>query len=147
MKGRYNGGGWRLEPIASIATPVKSPLRVASPPPKPLLVYDGDCRFCAFWIRRWRRTTSDLVDYAPFQDLLLASRFPELTREQCESAVQLIEPDGQIYSGAEAALRALAKASHHDWLLQHYYDWPSFAKIAEFGYAFVARHRRFFSIL
>jgi len=126
---------------------VKSPVHVASPPAKPLLIYDGACDFCKFWIQRWQHTTGDQIDYLPFQDGRIAAQFPELPRENCESAVQLIEPDGEVYSGAEAALRGLAAGHHHHWLLDFYYDWPFVARLTEWCYAFVASHRRFFSVL
>ncbi len=111
------------------------------------MIYDGDCDFCKFWIQRWQHTTGDQVDYLPFQDGRIAAQFSELPRENCESAVQLIEPDGEVYSAAEAALRGLAVGHHHYWLLDFYYDWPFVANLAEWGYAFVASHRRFFSVL
>jgi len=111
------------------------------------MIYDGDCDFCKFWIQRWQHTTGDQVDYLPFQDGRIAAQFPELPRDICESAVQLIEPDGAVYSGAEAALRGLAVGHHHHWLLDFYYDWPFVARLTEWCYAFVASHRRFFSVL
>ncbi len=58
---------------------------VAQPPPKPLLVYDGDCGFCKLWIARWREITADRIDYAPLQEA--AARFPEVPREAFEHAV------------------------------------------------------------
>src|SRR5438094_6680551 len=96
--------------------PVKSPLPVASPPPKPLMIFDGDCNFCAFWIKRWQRATGDRVDYVPFQDATVAARFPDLAREQMEAAVQLVDPDGSAYSGAEPAFRRLAHHPQEQWL-------------------------------
>ena len=47
---------------------MKSDIRVATPPPKPLMVFDGDCNFCTLWIRRWQQMTGDAVDYLPSQD-------------------------------------------------------------------------------
>ena len=38
---------------------MQSGIRVATPPPKPLMVYDGDCNFCTLWIRRWQQLTGD----------------------------------------------------------------------------------------
>jgi len=49
---------------------------------------------------------------------------PELTRGQLGSAVHLVEPDGSVYFGAEAALRALAKNPHEQWLLDWYEQSP-----------------------
>ena len=61
--------------VTAEAGRVNQILRVAAPPGKPLLVYDGDCGFCKLWIRRWQRTTGARVDYLPFQDAGIAGRF------------------------------------------------------------------------
>jgi len=121
--------------------------RVAVPPVKPLLVYDGDCRFCTLWIKRWQQTTGEHVDYLPFQDASVGERFPEIPRAQFEKAVQLIETDGRVFSGAEAALRARSKNPARQWLLRCYERSPLFARVAERSYRFVAEHRKSFSTL
>lgn len=126
---------------------MNEPVRVAAPPVKPLLIYDGDCRFCALWIKRWQQTTGEQVDYLPFQDACIADRFPEIARTQFESAVHLIEPGGRVCSGAEAALQALARNTAWRWLLARYERSPGFARLAERSYRFVAEHRSFFSKL
>src|SRR5436190_15281676 len=99
---------------------VKSTLRVASPPVDPLVIYDGDCTFCCFWIRRWQHATGNQVAYLPLQDPGLAARFPELPRERLETALHFIENDGAIFSAAEAAFRALAHNPKKQWLLNWY---------------------------
>ena len=109
------------------------------------MVYDGDCRFCTLWIQRWQQTTGERVDYLPFQDESIGERFPEIPRARFEKAVQLIETDGRVYSGAEAALRALAKNPAREWPLRSYERSPLFARVAERSYRFVAEHRSFFS--
>jgi predicted DCC family thiol-disulfide oxidoreductase YuxK len=111
------------------------------------MVYDGDCNFCSLWIHRWRHTTGDHLDYLPFQDPSVAVRFPEVPRGQFETAVQLVEPDGCVYGGAEAVFRALAQNPHERWLLDWYEHSPVFAHASEWGYRVVARHRTFFSAL
>jgi predicted DCC family thiol-disulfide oxidoreductase YuxK len=126
---------------------VKCAIQVASPPTKPVMVFDGDCNFCMTWIRRWERTTGDRVDYLPFQDASISQRFPEIPRSQFESAVQLIVPDGSVYGGAEAAFRALACVPGGEWFLDWYTHSPAFARAAEWGYRRVAANRRFFSFL
>ncbi|HEV2437340.1 MAG TPA: lipase maturation factor family protein [Verrucomicrobiae bacterium] len=126
---------------------MRSGLRVATPPPKPLMVYDGDCNFCALWVRRWQQMTGDSVDYLPAQDPALATRFPEIPREQFNTAVQLIESDGAVYSGAEAVFRTLAHSPNWKWPLRTYEDSPAFADITEWAYSLVARNRIFFSWL
>ncbi len=120
-------------------------LQVASPPTKPLLVFDGDCNFCRRWISRWRKTTGELVDYLPFQDPLVAERFPEVPREFFEQAVQLIDPDGWVYGGAEAVMRTLACSKR--WPLWVYRKVPGARFIAERAYRFVAQHRGLLSKL
>jgi predicted DCC family thiol-disulfide oxidoreductase YuxK len=125
---------------------VKSILRVASPPAKALMIYDGDCNFCSRWIRRWQHTTDDHLDYLPFQDPRVAARFPEVPRGRLETAVQLIETDGCVYGGAEAVFRALAHKPRSGWLLNWYEGSPVFARATEWGYRLVARHRGFFSV-
>jgi predicted DCC family thiol-disulfide oxidoreductase YuxK len=122
-------------------------IRVAIPPARPLLVFDGDCNFCALWIRRWRQMTGDAVDYLPAQDASMAARFPEIPREQFESAVQFIETDGAVYSGAEAVFRALAKHPKRRRPLSLYESQPVFASSTEWAYRLVAGNRTFFSWL
>jgi predicted DCC family thiol-disulfide oxidoreductase YuxK len=126
---------------------VIEPVRIASPPAKAVMVYDGDCRFCTLWIKRWQQTTGDQVDYLPLQDARVAEKFPEIVRTRFESAVHLIEPDGQAYSGAEAALRALARNRSHQWWLRLYQRSAFFATTADRSYRLVAQHRSFFSTL
>ena len=111
------------------------------------MIYDGDCCFCSLWIRRWRQATGEAVEYLPFQDLRIAEWFPEVPRQQFETAVQLIEPEGAVFGGAEAVFRTLAHKPHEHWLLDLYYRLPPFARAAELGYRLVARHRTFFSAL
>jgi predicted DCC family thiol-disulfide oxidoreductase YuxK len=120
-------------------------LRVAAPPSKPLMIFDGECRFCGRWIERWRGVTGEDVDYQPFQDAIIAERFPEIPREQFEQAVQLVTPDGTVYSAAEAVLRALAAARRERWLLWLYRKLPVFSILAETIYHEVAVNREFLS--
>jgi predicted DCC family thiol-disulfide oxidoreductase YuxK len=126
---------------------MKSEIRAATPPPKPLMVFDGDCNFCKLWIRRWQQITGDAVDYLPFQNPEILARFPEIPREQFEKSVQLIESDGEVHCGAEAVFHSLAKNPRWQWPLQLYKQSPFIAKFTERGYEFVAGHRTVFSRL
>src|SRR5437016_3391438 len=112
---------------------------VASPPPKPLLIFDGDCGFCRAWVERWRQLTGDRVDYAPAQEV--AARFPEIPAEHFKRAVQLVETDGAVYSAAEAAFRSLSYSRSKRWPLWAYRHVPGFAAVTEWGYGLIARHR------
>ena len=126
---------------------MSSGIRVATPPPKPVMVFDGDCGFCKLWIRRWRQMTRDEVGYVPARDPGIQAQFPEIPRERFDVAVHLIETDGQVYAGAEAVVRAMAHAEAHGWPLRAYQLSPALAKAMELGYRVVANHRVFFSWL
>src|ERR1039457_673713 len=110
-----------------------SDIRVATPPPKPLLVFDSDCNFCTLWVRRWEQMTGDRVDYLPAQDPGIAAQFPEIPCQQFATAVQLIETDGSIFSGAEAVFRTLAYNPNQQWPLRGYRRSPLFANITEWA--------------
>jgi len=73
---------------------------------RPLLIYDGDCGFCVYWVRYWRKLTGNRVTYAPYQEV--AAQYPEIPVANFQGAVQYIAPDGKIASGAEAALLTLS---------------------------------------
>lgn len=114
-------------------------MRVAEIPPKPLLVFDGDCGFCRMWIARWKLLTGEHVDYAPFQEA--ATRFPEIPIEAFRRAAQLVDVDGEVYGGAEAVFRALAHAPGGRWLHTAYRYVPGFGSASRGAYRFVAGHR------
>ncbi len=106
---------------------------------KPLLVYDGACDFCRYWIARWQHVTQDRIDYASYQQV--TAEFPEIPISVFQTSVKLILENGQIFSGAEAVLRAL----DNRFLLWSYNNLPGFALLSEAVYQFVAKHRPFFS--
>src|SRR5437867_302154 len=117
----------------------ESRLRVSNPPPKPLMIWDGDCHFCKRWIERWREITAGNVDYATYQEA--AARFPEIPVEQFKRAVAFIEPDGEAFFAAEAVYRSLRYRSSRKWLAWSYDHVPSFAAISETAYKFIAHNR------
>jgi predicted DCC family thiol-disulfide oxidoreductase YuxK len=112
---------------------------VSNPPPNPLMIWDGECHFCKRWIERWREITAGKVDYATYQEA--AARFPEITVEQFQRAVALIEPNGEAFFAAEAVYRSLGYRSSRKWLVWSYDHVPGFAAISETAYKFIARHR------
>ena len=106
---------------------------------KPILIYDGNCRFCLCWINIWKNKTKDRVEYAPYQSL--GNQFPQISLDQFERSVQLVKPDGEITEGAKAVLETLAYNPSLAWLLRTYQNFPLFAKAAEAIYSFIAKHR------
>ena len=112
---------------------------VSNPPPKPLLIWDGECDFCRLWIERWREITAGKVEYATYQQA--AHQFPEIPVEQFKRAMALIEPGGETFFAAEAVYRSLRYRSSRRWLAWSYDHVPGFAVISEIAYKFIARHR------
>src|SRR5258708_2659555 len=118
-------------------------LRVSSPPPKPLMIWDGECHFCRRWIERWREITDGAIDYAIFQES--SERFPEIPHEQFERSVILVESDGAVYSGAEAVFRSLRCRSSKTWLAWSYEPVPASAGASKSFYKLISLNRRFAS--
>ena len=106
---------------------------------KPILIYDGDCRFCRLWIERWKRITADKVEYEPFQTA--ADRFPQIPREDFATSVQLVNEDGKISNGAKAVFQTLAVVPGKGWMFWAYCNVPLVSPLCEHCYRFVARHR------
>jgi predicted DCC family thiol-disulfide oxidoreductase YuxK len=107
--------------------------------PRPLLVYDGDCGFCGYSVRYWKKLTGDRVDYRPYQDV--AARYPAIPIADFQRAVQFISPDGHRASAAEASFLTLSHARGKGFWLVLYRKLPGFAIISELVYAFIAAHR------
>lgn len=118
---------------------------VASPPPRPLLAFDGGCGFCRLAVSRWREDFRGHVELEPAQSV--AGRFPEIPPENFEKSIHLILPDGRVETGAGAIFEALALAKTHRGLWWVYGRSALFARATESGYAFVANHRALFSRL
>src|SRR5437763_11042028 len=114
--------------------------RVANPPPRPLMLFDGNCHFCRRWIERWQEKSGGKIDYASSQEA--GSQFPELSGDDFARAVQLVEPDGTVTSGAEAVFRVLARGGRGGrWLHALYHRVPAFAATTETLYALISRNR------
>lgn len=106
----------------------------------PVLVYDGACRFCVEQAQRLSRLAGERVRLESFRDPGVLERYPQLRRDACERAVQLIEPDGRVRGGAEAVVHALALRAGLTplrWL----YHVPVMRSVFDLGYRLVARNR------
>jgi lipase maturation factor 1 len=136
----------RLKSVTDLGVK-QPPTIVAARPPRPLMIYDGDCNFCKFWIVRWQQTTAGTVDYIASQEPRVAEQFPELPRERLGASVQLVETDGTVFEGADAVFRALAYNRGFRWPRWCYEHVSGVAPVTEAAYAFVASRRTFFSML
>ena len=113
-----------------------------APNTKPLLVFDGDCGFCMYWIAYWQQLTGDAVQYLPFQEV--EHEHPDISREEFQAAVQYFAPDGTHARGAKASFLTLSHAPGKGIWLWLYRKLPLFARIAEWAYTTISTHRNFF---
>lgn len=134
---------WPPSRFSPLFTIIPAPLENRPRLKKPLLIFDGDCSFCRYWISRWRSATGDKVDYAPYRDV--AVNFPDIPLKNFQEAVHLLLPSGDVFSGAEAAFRTLAFNPRRTLWLRLYQHLPGFKPVADAAYRVVARHRPFFS--
>ncbi len=120
-------------------------LRVAKPPARPLMIWDGECHFCGGWVRRWQSYTLGAVDYETFQSV--GERFAELGEKDYAKAVYLVLPDGRVFRGAEAVFESLNLAPGHGLGLKLYRHVPGFKPVSEWFYGSVAHNRQWLSLL
>lgn len=116
----------------------------STPRERPLLVYDGECGFCCYWVGRWRRHLPPEADLLAFQDLPPGA-VPGLERADFEKALYWIETDGTACRGAEAVCRAFAGSKLLRFARRRYERCGAFRAFSEALYGFVARHRSTFS--
>ncbi|MGB7976677.1 MAG: lipase maturation factor family protein [Roseiarcus sp.] len=109
---------------------------------RPQLIYDGDCGFCAYWARYWRKLTGERVEYRPYQEVL--AQYPNIPEAEFQRAVQFIAPGGRRASGAEASFLTLAQARGKGFWLRLYRRLPGFAPVSELAYAFIGERRSVF---
>ncbi len=116
-----------------------------APSTRPVLVYDGNCRFCRMWVDRWSEATGNMVETLAQQDPAVPERFPRLDPEALRHSVHRVETDGRVTRGAEAVLRTLAQVPGWGGLARMGLASAPFLAVAEAVYAWVARHRSAFS--
>ncbi|MGJ3509755.1 thiol-disulfide oxidoreductase DCC family protein [Enemella sp. A6] len=112
-------------------------------PGRPVLVYDGDCRFCTRAARRaegLRRDPSDFV-VVPYQRADLAAL--GLTRQECARALQWVDAVGGLHSGAEAVAGLLRAGPWWSRPVGRLLRLPGCRALARIGYRLIAdnRHR------
>ncbi len=114
--------------------------RTTTAPAQDVVLFDGLCRICtqgAKSLRAW--VTPDEVELVSFRDDGVLARFPGLTAERCEAAMQVVRRDGRVFEGAEAIVQVL----RHRLLgkLTFAYYAPGLRQLADALYQYVARRR------
>lgn len=111
------------------------------PQDKPVLIWDGNCGFCKYWVTRWKRMTGDSLNYRTFQEA--SQDFPDIPLKEFKKASRIIEFDGSVYSGPDSAYRSYDYGDKsypwHSW----YSTYPVFTWLSDHGYNWIAKHRSF----
>lgn len=90
--------------------------------------FDGECAFCRAWVKRWKRTTGDAVEYRPF------------AAGEKRPTSEFVAADGSVSRGAEGVFRLLATTTRGR-LLWWYRRVPPFAAASELLYRLVSSCR------
>ncbi len=101
------------------------------------LLYDGECEFCAWWVRYWQRLGSD-IKFRPYQTCV--GDFPQLNDSECRQRVQFVDTSGHVVSGAQASFAVLSASGHGIWLWL-YRSVPGLEVFFEFCYTAVSGRR------
>jgi len=111
------------------------------PPSSPILVWDGECKFCKWWKTRWELRTKNDLSFKTYQEV--AAQFPDIPEKEFKKASRLIEIDGCVYSGSDSAYRSLYIAGDDKWHIWYAKEgW--FQKISDLGYNHIAKNRNFY---
>ncbi|MAW95732.1 MULTISPECIES: thiol-disulfide oxidoreductase [unclassified Leeuwenhoekiella] len=112
------------------------------PKEKPVLIWDGTCGFCKYWVTRWQAMTGEALKYRTYQEA--AADFPDFPLKEFKKASRLVEPDGTIYAGPDSAYRSYDYAKGKKYPFHNWYQKSSvFRKLSDHGYNFIAKHRPF----
>jgi len=112
-------------------------IRITPAPPRGLLLYDGECGFCSRSVRMLERLARRPFDKRPSREVL--GQLPEAAARTVSGQMLWLEPDGTIWGGSQAVLRALRACGWPAvaWLLGN----PPVRPFARAGYRLVARLR------
>ena len=80
------------------------------------------------------------IEPVNFQEPGALNRFPGISHDACMKQMHLVTPQGKVYGGFEAAVRALATRPVLGRLAYAYYL-PGVRQLFDFLYAAIARHR------
>jgi predicted DCC family thiol-disulfide oxidoreductase YuxK len=112
-----------------------------TPPGRHVVFYDGHCKFCDAASRRLLRLARrGAVERVDFQAPGALDAYPGLTHEACMRQMYLVTPDGRIYGGFEAAVRALATRPVLGLVAYLYYI-PGLRQLLDLLYRLIAAHR------
>jgi predicted DCC family thiol-disulfide oxidoreductase YuxK len=112
-----------------------------TPPERAVVLYDGHCKFCTAGSERLLRLARPgAVERLDFQQPGVLERFPGVTHDACMVRMYLIAPNGRVYGGFEAAVRAVTTRPLLGWLALVYYL-PGVRLLCDLFYRLLAAYR------
>lgn len=110
------------------------------PQKKPLLIWDGQCGFCKYWLLYLKAHIGDRLDYEPFQEI--HKNYDDISLKEFKKASRLIDVDGKVYSGPDSLYKSLAffKKPNH-WIHKAYRNNFFFRRLSDKGYDWVSKNR------
>jgi predicted DCC family thiol-disulfide oxidoreductase YuxK len=109
-----------------------------------VLIYDGDCPLCrasALWLlRRAEAGGARDLELLPSRSPARRRRFPQVSDEACQRAMQLVLPDGRVLAGADAVPEILRRIPRWRWLAG-VLAWPPVRPLSRRVYRWVADNR------
>ena len=111
------------------------------PPSQTLLVWDGKCGFCKFWVTRWKIQTQGKIKFITYQEV--AENFKDIPLKEFKKSSKVIEPNGRVYNGPDSAYRSLYISGNRKW--HHLYkNSKLFTTLSDHAYNHIAKHRSFY---
>lgn len=106
-----------------------------------VVVYDGECRFCIWSVRRIQRLDKERqFEYVPRQVPDIEVRFPRLADSDFNTGLRLILNRDEIYVGADAVYEIYRRMPPFH-LVAWLYRVPLLRGLCRAVYAFIARNR------
>src|SRR5262249_23580334 len=127
--------------MSAPSTQEPAPPRQTRPPGRYVVLYDGHCKLCTRGARKLvALARPGAVEAASFQEPGVLERFPGLTHAACMQAMYLVAPDGRLFRGFEAAVRAVATRPILGVLAFLYYV-PGLRQACDRLYGWIAANR------
>ena len=111
---------------------------------RPTIIYDGECRFCQWSLRRIRRMDRrEQFEYLPRQADGVDARFPILAQSDFNTGLRLITNGGIVHVGADAVYEIYRQLPPYH-LVAWSYRIPVLHQLFKAGYGLIARNRHRF---
>lgn len=105
------------------------------------MVYDGQCGFCKYWIIKWKKISGNQINYQAYQRV--HEQFKDIEVSHFREAVRLIDTNGEIYNGPDAAFRTFYLKGRFGFLHRWYSKSQIVRKAFNRIYQWIADHRNF----